>query len=130
MLFPKNQGLINYALYFPGVRGRENNNGQDLNRDFPDQFDASIGRRERQPESAAVIAWSLAHPFVLSANLHGGSLVANYPFDNNREDRIVNSPSPDDEVFKDLAYAYSLAHKKMHLAQSCPGDRETFRKGK
>ena len=73
--------------------------------------------------------WSLEYPFVLSANLHGGSLVANYPFDSNPEGRRVNSPSPDDAVFKTLAKTYSHAHKKMHLANPCPGERETFRDG-
>ena len=73
--------------------------------------------------------WSQEYPFVLSANLHGGSLVANYPYDSNPEGRRVNSPSPDNDVFKTLAKTYSHAHKKMHLAEPCPGDRETFRDG-
>ena len=66
---------------------------------------------------------------MLSANLHGGSLVANYPFDNNAGGRTVNTPTADDGLFRDLAYAYSLAHKKMHLERPCPGERETFHKG-
>lgn len=51
-----------------------------------------------EPEVAAIMSWSQNHPFVLSANLHGGSLVANYPFDSNEFQRRVNSPTPDDEV--------------------------------
>lgn len=75
------------------------------------------------------MAWTLRTPFVLSANLHGGSLLANYPFDDNSEGRSVNSPSPDDDIFRELSLAYSMAHKTMHLSKRCPGTSETFRKG-
>ena len=43
--------------------------------------------------------------------------------------RMVNSPAPDDAVFKDLAMAYSHAHRKMHLGQPCPFSGETFHDG-
>lgn len=51
--------------------------------------------------------WILSEPFVLSANLHNGALVANYPFDDNIEQKRINTPSPDDETFKYLAQTYS-----------------------
>lgn len=73
------ESLINYA-------GRNNAAGQDLNRDFPDRFESTLMRRLRpsakQPETAAMMDWILANPFVLSANLHGGAVVASYPYDN------------------------------------------------
>ena len=98
-----------------------------LFRNFPDQFRGQGSWV--QPEVEAVMKWSQVYPFVLSANLHGGSLVANYPYDSNPEGRRVNSPSPDNALFKNLAKTYSFAHKKMHLAEPCPGERETFRDG-
>lgn len=66
--------------------GRYNGKGIDLNRDFPDRFDQRIIERlykpRRQPETLAVMDWIKSNPFVLSANLHGGAVVASYPYDN------------------------------------------------
>lgn len=64
-----------------GQRGRYNARGFDLNRNFPDVFDKSHNK-EQQPETKAIIDWIDKIPFVLSANLHGGALVASYPYDN------------------------------------------------
>ena len=56
-----------------GVYGRSNLHGVDLNRNFPDQF---YGQKLKQePETKAIINWMKEIPFVMSANMHGGSLV-------------------------------------------------------
>ena len=109
--------------------GRRNGNNVDLNRNFPDQYDSSREKMTREPEAQAVIDWSNEHNFVLSANLHGGSLVANFPFDSNPSDTVHDSPSPDNKVFKELALAYSKAHKRMHLGRPCPNEEESFMDG-
>ncbi|XP_066602873.1 carboxypeptidase D-like [Prorops nasuta] len=103
-----------------GIQGRENAKGVDLNRNFPDQYEVNNDNRVPQPETRAVMKWISVFPFVLSANLHGGALVANFPFDNNPT-HYLRGPnlSPDDEIFKMLAMTYSNAHPRMHLGQPC-----------
>jgi len=90
-------------------RGRVNANNVDLNRNFPDpilnnQVDAST-----QPETRAIMEWTLAEPFVLSANLHGGALVASYPYDGaaNSSAQRGYRATPDDDVFQELASVYA-----------------------
>ena len=94
--------------------GRTNANNVDLNRNFPSvllknkpsQVDIN---NQIQPETAAIIDWSKINPFVLSANLHSGSLVVNYPNDDNEKGIQVNSPTPDDATFIMISKAYSKA---------------------
>lgn len=93
--------------------GRNNARDVDLNRNFPDQFYQKD--EEREPETNHTMNWIKTNPFVLSANIHGGSLVANYPYDDNPSGRTEYTPSPDDDVFEKLALTYSFAHPTMHL---------------
>uniref|UniRef100_A0A8C5WWP2 Carboxypeptidase N subunit 1 n=1 Tax=Laticauda laticaudata TaxID=8630 RepID=A0A8C5WWP2_LATLA len=112
----------NYLEY---VTGRNNVNGVDLNRNFPDLNIMMYSNKKQggpnhhiplpdnwksqnQVEhlTLAVIQWMKSYNFILSANLHGGAVVANYPYDKSHEQRIrgnwqANStPTPDDILFR------------------------------
>ena len=96
------------------LTGRNNANNVDLNRNFPDQFFPKDSTK-RELEVNYTMKWIKSHPFVLSSNLHGGSLVANYPYDDNPSGQNEYTACPDDDVFKNLALTYSKAHETMHL---------------
>ncbi|EYC11208.1 hypothetical protein Y032_0051g2075 [Ancylostoma ceylanicum] len=101
-----------------GGTGRANEHNVDLNRNFPAMYPAhreASGGGDPEPETAAVMKWMKEYPFVLSANFHGGSLVANYPFDDSvtGQDHIY-TPTADDKLFVELAYRYARAHPRMY----------------
>jgi carboxypeptidase D len=115
---------------------RANGNGYDLNRNFPDQFsfagfhgedrqpefDYDAAAAPYQPETRAMMRWSHARNFVLSANLHGGSIVANYPYDGNRERRSgVDATTPDDALFRHLASTYARPNTEMYQSREFAG---------
>lgn len=90
------------------ARQRWNANGIDLNRNFPDRIRDPFNTTDgREPETQAVMNFSSDHWFVLSANFHGGTLVANYPYDGNSSGLSVYTACPDDQLFIELAKTYS-----------------------
>uniref|UniRef100_T1J6F0 Peptidase M14 domain-containing protein n=1 Tax=Strigamia maritima TaxID=126957 RepID=T1J6F0_STRMM len=104
-----------------GLTGRPNAHMIDLNRNFPDQYVKTPDNDIQEPETTAVMTWIKTFPFVLSANLHGGSLVANFPYDNNPQFKDGKySPAPDEKIFIQLAKTYSYAHKTMWKGHPCP----------
>jgi len=91
---------------------RYNSNYQDLNRSFPDRVTGPIKQAEKEVQ--AVMDWTLSKSFVLSANYHGGEVVANYPWDGNFERRSGQyAAAPDDALFKALALEYAKSHTSM-----------------
>ncbi|VDL77063.1 unnamed protein product [Nippostrongylus brasiliensis] len=123
-----------YEHGYPGDRvgyaGRSNEHNVDLNRNFPARFPShreASGGGDPEPETAAVMEWLKSYPFVVSANLHGGSLVANYPFDDSEtafseilaenisffKDKTASIQTADDKLFVELAYRYARAHPRM-----------------
>lgn len=86
--------------------GKRNAHRVDLNRNFPDQFFPSTNGPP-QAEVKSVMDWIKEHPFVLSASLHSGSLVAVYPYDDSPSGQSLYSATPDDDVFRRLAKTYS-----------------------
>lgn len=68
---------MSFSTFFFGFRRNAYN--YDLNRNFPDIFNPNT--MPLQPETKAIMEWMKSIPFVMSLALHGGSLVANYPYD-------------------------------------------------
>jgi len=89
-------------------RQRGNANNIDLNRNFPDLRFPGRNSGSIQPETNAIMNWTLNNNFVLSVNFHGGSVVANYPYDGNagRRSGIIEA-SPDNTMFYRLARIYA-----------------------
>ncbi|GMW01717.1 MAG: hypothetical protein AMXMBFR84_28540 [Candidatus Hydrogenedentota bacterium] len=101
---------------------RENANGVDLNRNFPDWpsqfagtvFDgAPLNTAGRQPETQRMMEWTAANNFVMSANFHGGAFVMNYVYDDDNKGTGNNAPTPDDALVRHLSRLYSLNHTTM-----------------
>ncbi|KAL5018004.1 hypothetical protein ScPMuIL_003726 [Solemya velum] len=115
------------------IKGRTNADGVDLNRNFPDlneliyknekthgrnnhveRLAEALSKKDLAPETKSVMQWLSSTPFVLSANLHGGDLVANYPYDATRDGTTHKyTKSPDDATFKYLAGVYASNHAIM-----------------
>jgi len=88
---------------------RVNSNGYDINRNFPDPEVSSPP--PLQPETTAMMAFMREKHFILSANLHSGAEVINYPWD--KWTRL----HADDQWFNDISRRYA---DTVHLS-SDPG---------
>lgn len=132
------------------LKGRANANDVDLNRNFPD-LDKLMYKLEKLPhhpnnhlirlkqtlidygdklenEVKMIMVWLAAIPFVISANMHNGDLVANYPYDEAKVNKQHSyTGSPDDKTFIELARSYSEYHRWMAVDhEAC--DKDNFAK--
>ncbi|HEX6852806.1 MAG TPA: M14 family zinc carboxypeptidase [Candidatus Polarisedimenticolaceae bacterium] len=98
---------------------RYNANNYDLNRDFPDQYDDPADTPAgRQPETQHVMNWTSGTSPVLTANFHGGAVVANYPYDSTPSGVSTYAVSPDDSTFVSIARTYADANPTMFASNA------------
>jgi hypothetical protein len=100
------------------LKQRANANGIDLNRSFPDIISDSNGtssQASRPIENQAVMKFQASRQFVLSANFHGGTIVANYPWDS-KYDR-----HPLDIFVKELSSSYADHNPEMRSSHEFAG---------
>ena len=99
--------LMNPDGYDRSPRTRYNAQGIDLNRNFPEWMNGDPNTPDgRATEVQVIMNWSFGHTFTASANLHGGALVVNYPFDNDGLGSVF-SPTPDEDMFVYVSEQYS-----------------------
>ncbi len=107
---------------------RYNANGYDLNRSFPEGSATDFGNllygppmvtNSLQPEVRAIMNWTTNHNFSEGANFHTGSLVVNYPYDNDNLGSVY-SPSPDQSLFVAMSTSYASNNPPMWADNSSP----------
>lgn len=111
------------------VQGRFNSNGYDLNRNFPDHFETNFA--PIQPETRAIMSWLAANEFVVSANMHEGSLVVNYPYDNYKYSMGLSATSlcDDDDVFRVMSLNYTANNSGMRASDIVCNQGDDFVNG-
>ncbi|MBN1513160.1 MAG: carboxypeptidase regulatory-like domain-containing protein [Phycisphaerae bacterium] len=105
--------LMNPDGYDQTYRERENANGVDLNRNFPEgTYGDPNTPAGHAIEVQNIMNWCFGRSFVLAANFHGGALVVNYPFDNDSLGSVF-SPTPDEDLFVYISEEYSYLNPPM-----------------
>ncbi len=89
---------------------RYNAAGVDLNRNYPMPFGGNQhpDGAAWAPENIAVMDFGNDHSFALSANYHGGALVANYPWD------YTPTLAPDNDLLIEAALSYARHNLPMY----------------
>jgi hypothetical protein len=98
------------------MKQRANANRVDLNRNFPDMIrDTESSPKGREIENQHVMAFQASRKFSLSANFHGGTIVANYPWDSKYELHPLN------DFVKELSLGYAELNPEMRSSREFPG---------
>ena len=99
-------------------------------------FNESLFAVHTDPKEIPKQTFQICHfltRFVLSGNLHGGSVVASYPFDDSASHQRQGhySQSEDDSLFRYLALVFSQNHPVMRTGEpNCPeAPEEIFKDG-
>ncbi len=108
------------------ANSRFNANNKDLNRTFPSYgndytgtwFDGEpLGDTGREPEVIHIMQWNASTHAALSANMHTGALVVNYPYDNDPGiPSGTEAPTPDDAMFQYISLQYSMRNQPMYAS--------------
>lgn len=94
---------------------RNNANGYDLNRNFPDFItDPEDTPAGKQVETAALMQFYAERRGILSANFHTGALVVNYPWDS------TYTIHPENDMLIELSLLYSIHNPPMYASSSFP----------
>ena len=97
-------------------RQRANARGVDLNRNFPDISNPNGNTAQgREIENHYVMSFQSMRKFALSANFHGGTIVANYPWDSTYDRH------PLDGFVKELSLGYAELNPEMRSSTEFAG---------
>lgn len=99
-----------------GYVAHERNNatdkyGYDLNRNFPSPTHPA--GNELQPETVAVMDWTAARNFVLSASLHSGAVGIVYPWGHAHDHLNAAEMFPETPLARELCFAYTALNPTM-----------------
>ena len=98
------------------LKQRGNANRVDLNRNFPDiTRDSQSSPKGREIENQHVMKFQAERNFALSANFHGGTIVANYPWDSKYDLHPLN------DFIKELSVGYAELNPEMRNSHEFPG---------
>lgn len=94
---------------------RGNARGVDLNRNFPDMRETQNSSKGREVETQLVMAYQATRKFSLSANFHGGTIVANYPWDS------IYDLHPLNDLVIELSQGYADLNPEMKASREFDG---------